>query len=512
MSATVQSFESQQGLSGGGPDFEWPSPVPLDAAELPEFPEKSFIGPIGDMVDGAAKATETPPELAGSFALAVLSTACQKRFIVEPEVGYTEPLSLWMVSALPPGNRKTSVQKMMVAPLTEWERDQARLMEDEIRQAKSKKATQEARISELRKKAARAKAEDYLAIEDELAYLESNPVCVPSPQRLIAQDVTPEHLGEMMAENDERMAIISDEGGIFETIGGRYSGGIPNLDLFLKSHSGSDVRVDRRSRPGILMDAPALSIGLCPQPDVLRGLTSKEGFRGRGLLARFLYSLPRSTVGYRTLEQNPVPEPVKEAYKRVIHNILEISPGIDDTGHSQPYKLKLSDSAHSKWKAFQRQTEIQMQPGQRFQHIQDWAGKLPGEVIRIAGVLHCAEHAGPRLWEKPIGTNSMMQALDLAEMYSQYALVVFDLMGMDDEISAARRVWAWVESNRAGSFTKRECYRALRGIFPKVAQLTQPLLLLSERGYIRRVSNYQSGPGRKAENYLVNDRLVREWC
>ncbi|RLJ18239.1 hypothetical protein DJ030_12705 [bacterium endosymbiont of Escarpia laminata] len=399
MSATVQSFDGQPGFSGNNSAQDWPPIVPLEATEMPEFPSDAFSGSIGDMVDAVAKATETPAELAGSFALAILSTACQKRFIVQPEQGYTEPLSLWMVSALPPGNRKTSVQQKIVAPMADWEREQSKVLDEEIKQAKSKKATQEARISELRKKAARAKSEDYPAIQAELEDLEASPISVPTSPRIVAQDVTPEHLGEMMAENDERMAIISDEGGIFETIGGRYSGGIPNLDLFLQSHSGSFVRVDRRSRSAIHMEAPALTMGLSPQPEVLRGLSAKDGFRGRGLLARFLFSVPKSNIGFRSLRQQPVPESVKEAYHTTIRNLLDIRPGIDDSGQQQPYTLNLSNSAYSDWKAFQKQTEIQMQPNQRFQHVQDWASKLPCAVARIAGVLHCAEHSGSEPWK-----------------------------------------------------------------------------------------------------------------
>ena len=62
------------------------------------------------------------------------------------------------------------------------------------------------------------------------------------------------------------------------------------------------------------MSGPRLSIGLSPQPDVLRGLASKPGFRGRGLLGRFLYLLPPSPLGYRALCSDPVPASVRAAY------------------------------------------------------------------------------------------------------------------------------------------------------------------------------------------------------
>ena len=69
---------------------------------------------------------------------------------------------------------------------------------------------------------------------------------------------------------------------------------------------------DRGSRPPVFLKSPRLSIGLSPQPDVLRGLAAKPGFRGRGLLGRFLYLLPPSPLGFRP-RINPVPEGVRDA-------------------------------------------------------------------------------------------------------------------------------------------------------------------------------------------------------
>src|ERR1700730_11524107 len=103
------------------------------------------------------------------------------------------------------------------------------------------------------------------------------------------QDVTPEKLGTLMAENGGRVGGISDEGGIFDILAGPDSKtAAPNLDLFLQGHSGSPVRVDRGSRESVIIESPALTLVLTPQPDVLRSLSEHRAFRGRGLLARFL--------------------------------------------------------------------------------------------------------------------------------------------------------------------------------------------------------------------------------
>src|SRR5204862_4537998 len=105
---------------------------------------------------------------------------------------------------------------------------------------------------------------------------------------------TPEALATLMADHRGLMAVFSDEGGIFDLLAGRYSKGVPNLDLWLKGHAGSSVRVDRadRTRPPIMIDRPHLTVGISPQPSVLASLGNKPGFRERGLLARFLFAVP----------------------------------------------------------------------------------------------------------------------------------------------------------------------------------------------------------------------------
>jgi replicative DNA helicase len=46
---------------------------------------------------------------------------------------------------------------------------------------------------------------------------------VPSAPRIFADDVTPEAAASLLAEQNGRLAIMSAEGGIFDTMLGRYS-------------------------------------------------------------------------------------------------------------------------------------------------------------------------------------------------------------------------------------------------------------------------------------------------
>lgn len=429
-----------------------------------------LTGIIGDMARAVSIETETPFELSAGFILSVLGTACQGKFIVKIKPGYQEPVNIWVITALDPANRKSSVLIKITNPLNQWETLKHSELDFFIKDAASKLKNQEARIKSLRAQYGKAKQEDLKAIEDEILDIEKNLVQVPVYPKLWAQDVTPEHLGTLLNNHGEVMSIISAEGGIFDIIGGRYSNGVANLDLFLQGHSGDPVRVDRGSREPVFLNSPALTLGLSPQPEVLRGLVDKPGFRGKGLLARFLYFLPKSNLGYRGLDSDPVPKNIKINYQNLISQLLDIEPGEDEHGNRQPFILNLSKRAYLEWSDFYMVVEKDLREGGRFEHITDWAGKLPGAAARIAGLLHCAKNPD-QPWAKEIDIKTMENALEIAAIFSEHTLIAFDLMGADRSLEQARKIWRWVEHGRYETFTKRDCFNALRGTFHRVVNI-----------------------------------------
>ena len=484
-----------------------PEPISLDALEVPSFPTSLIPAAwLRDMIEATSAATETPSELALLLGLAVTATAVQKKFVVEPESGYTEPLNIWVCPALDSGNRKTAVLREMTAPLLGYERHHAATIVQDVARAEAALQLAEDRIKYLRQRAAKAQGADVVSFRQELFDEESKLPEVPKAMRLWCQDVTPEKLGQLMADHGEKMAILSDEGGLFDILAGRYSQGVPNLDLFLQAHSGAPYRVDRGSRPPVFMENPALTIALSPQPAVLRGLAKTPSFRGRGLLARELFALPGSPLGRRTLDARPVPADVRASYATHIYALLNQT--AKDNG--QPHTLLFSVTAYREWKAFQRHVEDQLLDGGAFEHIRDWAAKLPGSVARLAGILHCAEYAGSASHHTPIGPSTMEAALALGALLERHALAVFSLMSVDSTLDATQKVWGWVLRQRQATFSKRDAFQALKGSFPDMASVQPAFEILVERGYLfpadrdRRV-------GRPSHGFRVNHGIVKGW-
>lgn len=479
------------------------APIPLGATSLPNWPQDIFPKDLQYFINELSASSETPPELASLSCFSIIATAAHGKFRVQLHSDYSEPVNVWTSVALPPGNRKTSVLNTLMKPLIKWEHQKKDEIEPKEAKALSERKTIEARLKELRHRAALAKCDEFEELNQEIGLIELNmPKQLNIPQ-LWTADVTPETLAVIMAENNERMAILSDESGIFDIIAGRYSGGIPNLDIFLQGHAGSPVRVNRKNRPPIFLKNTILSVGLVPQPEVLRGLTKNPLFRGRGLLARFLYAMPYSNLGMRTLNTSPVSPSSYEQYDRLISSLIDIE--------GEEKILILSKESYSEWHTYALAIELQMGDGAPLCYLQDWASKLPGALARIAGLLHIARHAfyEPELVE--ISLDDMKAAIRLGHCLVAHAKVAFDLMGADPAFDGARVVLEWIKRTQPERFTFRDCHYTLKSRFKRAKDLCPAIEVLMERNYIFEKDETEKKPHRPSRIFLVNT-VIYQGC
>ncbi|MFC4588618.1 YfjI family protein [Sphaerisporangium corydalis] len=473
----------------------WDTPVPLgQRAELPPFPAHVFPAWVADHMTAVAEETQTPLDLAGCVAMAALSTAAGGRAVVNVRGSWVEPVNLFVMVAMPPGSRKSAVFRDMTSPLRQAEKALFNRVGPQIVEAEvSRRLAVEAADKAARAAtAARGEAALSAVAEAQSAALAVESIQIPVKPRLVADDITPEAAASLLAEQGGRLAVLSAEGGIFATVAGRYSG-IPNLDLFLKGHAGDTLIVDRRGRTEHVEHA-ALTLGLAVQPEIIADIANMPGFRGKGLLGRILYSLPKSNVGYRRIDPPPVPQHVTDRYET---NLRQLVIGMHDW--DDPARLTLSPQAAEVFTAHRHRTEPRLRPDSGdLGHIADWAGKFDGAVTRIAGLIHLAAHIDDG-WRHPITADTMNAAATLGEYFTAHALAAFDSMGADPDLEAARTVHTWLERTRPERFTVREAFRGVASKrFRKVADLETPLDLLEQLGWIQREPEPpRTGPGRR---------------
>lgn len=356
----------------------WDTPIPFDEYDLPTFPVDALPEVIRRYVLAVAESTQTSVDMAAVEALGVVSLCSQGKYFIRGNADWAEPLNTYTVVILSPAERKSSVLSMMIRPVELFESAENTRRGPEIVKSQMELSRLEKEKRSLVERASKGKAteEEVRAKAAEIAKYE--PI---KPLRLFVDDVTSEKLTSVLAENKGRAAVVSAEGGIFDIISGLYSRNV-NIDVFLKGHSGDTIRVDRIGRASESIIHPALSMVLAVQPEVLNGLMSNNTFRGRGLTARFLYSMPKSTVGSRSFSTKPIPEGVRARYQALIETIL--------SSDNEQEPISLDDGAREVLEDLFNEIEGRLKGD--LAEISDWAGKFVGAVLRISGILHVMKY------------------------------------------------------------------------------------------------------------------------
>jgi hypothetical protein len=490
---------------------EWEPAVPVDPTiELPAFPTHCLPDWQREFVEAEAEATQTPPDMAAIFSLGAVAATVGNTVIVEPFAGWIEPLNLFVAVAMPPGERKTAVHRDTTRPIIEHERWRVEAQQSRIAEELARRDILEARLHRAERAAAGAdELETRLEREQEAVELAREYAETPEPAvpRYFTSDATPEALAGLLHEHGGRMAVLSAEGGIFDLMAGRYSNGIPNLDVFLCGHSGDPIRIDRRGRAPEFIERPALTICIAVQPYVLAKAGRCAELGGRGLIDRFLYAIPPSRIGYRAIEPPPVPVPVAQRYSANVSSVAETADHLDAVR-----VLGLAPEASAVLTAWRTELEPLRRPTGDLGVIQGWGSKLDGATVRIAGLLHLAQHPADD-WSAPIDGRTMAAAVEIARYLIPHALAAFDAMGADEQLNAARHILRWIQSKQLGSFSKRDCHRGLSSRFKRADELDRPLQILEERGWIRgRDTNDTNRPsGRpRSPSFDVHPAALRQ--
>ena len=338
----------------------WPDPAPLSAApDLPTFPVWALPDWLGEYAAGLAEVTQTPPDLAGSLALSVLAVAAGGKVWARTTT-WTEPTNLFTLVALPPGNRKSEVYKHMTAPIREAERILVEQARPRIAEAVITRRVAEARAEKTEKAAAGATdATQQAAALDEAATarLDLERLTVPAEPCLFSDDATVERLTTHLAEQGGRFAILSPEGEIFSIAAGRYSGA-PNFAVLKAGHAGEEMRIDRMGRASERIPAATITLGICTQPGVLARLGETPQFHEQGLLGRLLYSVPKSLLGYRKSNPDPMSASVRETYNANVTALILSLDALDE-----PVTLEFTPEAEAAIRAFLDDTEARFRPG-----------------------------------------------------------------------------------------------------------------------------------------------------
>ena len=224
------------------------------------------------------------------------------------------------------------------------------------------------------------------------------------------------------------------------------------------------------------------------------GWQSTPAFRTLGLLARFLYALPRSRVGGRKADPEPVTESARSEYGRVVRSLAGLAEQFDEHGELVACPIPLTEAARRRLIAFKAEIEPRLGPGGDLHTLADWGNKLPGLVARLAGLLHVGDLAEQAV-ALPIESSAVDRAVVLGRYALEHARAAFGLMAADPATTLAKHIWAWCGRSDTGSVTRHAMHRAMQWRVERASDLDAAIAVLVERALLREV--HDIGPRRR---------------
>ena len=469
----------------------WTQPIPFEEIRLPAFPVNCLPEPFGDWVEAIATNTETAVDMAAVCALALLSSAVQGKFEIKGKEGYYEPLNLYFLIIARSGERKSAIVRMMTKAVHLYEEKENLNRQPEI-------AKQEAQLSVLDNDIRRAEKKGDVKLSHKLrVQLQELKQNLVRPLRFIADDVTPEALTTMLANNDGVLTILSTEGGLFDIMAGKYSQTV-SIDTLLKAHSGDPIRVDRKGRESETIEHPSLCMLISAQENVLNGLLNNEIFNGRGLTARILYCKPMSRIGMCQFETAEVPTDLSGRCNEILWKLLNIP-----YPENVPELLKLEPNASAVFERFFNWVEPRLVG--ELENTEGWGGKIVGQTLRIAGCMHCAKHSSNPA-ETLVSEKTMRQAVKISKYFIEHAKYAFSLMGKDKALHGAQYILKRLKLHHRQEISKYQIFRLCRSKhFSKADDILPALELLIEYGYIKEhIDPAPTGGRPKGSIYILN--------
>jgi replicative DNA helicase len=484
----------------------WEVPVPLlELPQLPAFPVDSLPAWVHDWVKAIAAEKGASVDIAANLALAVVSGAIARHVQVSPRPGWYEPVNLYVIAALIPGQAKTPVFKAALRPVRMLEAKRIAEHTEVAQAATLASKVMEKQERELVNEAGPKADPEALAakLKDFADQFGQTLDAGPSP-RLLTEDVTPEGLAGLIGDHG-RIMVASDEGAaMFENLAGRYTRGSSSWDLFNKAHAAADLAVDRKGSAPIIVFDPALTLAITTQPAMLRALAGKPDAGERGVLARPLYAIPAPV--FAETPTPAAPQLLLDEYSRRVANVYNDVPGLerDEDGLPRPRQLGLAVDARARFQDWERELN-----GERRKLSGDdeeaglylgWLSKLAGQTARLAACLHVAQY-----WTDGVAVTTTIDdsaveaAIALAGYYREHARAAFGLMGQLPEQRRAIVILRWLATRTAEQtaegLTVRDVHRT-RGKGTTAAEVRAALKLLEEHGYLRVERDRAAGGAR----------------
>lgn len=371
--------------------------------------------------------TQAPASMIVSSLLSTASVACQSLVDVQYRLGSSRPtpVGLYFLTLAESGERKTTVDGLVSAPLFSHDELRASFHRQELKIFNAKSTSFKAKSTALKRQISKAIQDGTPTekLEVQLEQLELAGPQEPPSFRVCYQDVTVEALGKAMHRHSPSACLISSEAaGILRGRAGQSTA------FYNQAWDGGTILVDRVKGDPLTLTNVRLTCNFMIQPGMMQQYLVKRGedARSSGFLARFLVAFPSSTQGFRYV--NPFDLPSATNGLKVFHDMVGDLLARSDVHNSQVnlsrQVMTLDQAASSAWAGFFNEVEALLVQGGAYSDIRDSASKIAENVARLAAVIH--------FWGGdvgPINQISMFAATTLGRYYLQQFQMLFGRYG-----------------------------------------------------------------------------------
>ncbi len=447
----------------------------------PEFPVAA-LGPLRDAAEAIQMRTQAPIAMCGNSVLAAATLAIQAHRDVELPGGGRKPLTEIFVSVADSGERKTTVDKLALAPVyrveEEWRGEHDGATQ---RYANDHEAWKEARDTAKKK----AKG-DRGAIRAALDAIGPEPKAPPHPMLLVA-DPTPEALVLHLRDSRPWAGVFTAEGGIL--VGGAAFNDEARMRtgaLFNTLWDGDPIRRARVLTGAAFLPGRRCSAHVMMQQVVADRLFGDAMLDGIGMLARTLLVAPESTAGTRLFREAPAEcREVLAQYAARLCGLLRRPPvtRADDASVLDPPVLRLHSDAARLWIAFHDHAEAALLPSGAYATIRAFGAKLGEHAGRLAAVL--TVYADPDAMDVP--ADMMACGITLAQHYAAEMLRLQGACTVTPDLRLAARLLAWWQARSDPHCHLAAVYQRGLNALGNAATARRIVGILEEHGWVRRL-------------------------
>ncbi|HAK9881612.1 YfjI family protein [Escherichia coli] len=349
------------------------------------FPVHVFPTLIKNAIYEVEQHTQAPQSLIAASILGAVSIASQNSIDVCRLNNLRSPVSLFLVTLAESGERKSTVDKMLMKPLYTLDEQLFSKYVQDLSEWKILEAIfiaeKKALISKLKSDIRREKNANIT--NERLKILLDNYPVEPMRYKLMFNDATPAAIKDYLCGNWRSVGIMSDEAG---TIFDGYA--LNELPFINKMWDGSTFSVERKSTSERLIKDARLTLSLMVQPDIFKDYLERKGdiAKGVGFLARCLICQPNSTQGQRTINNSAF----SSEHLPMFHNrlIKIVNEGINRHNEKERLCLRFSPDAEQHWISFYNSIEKEMGVTGQLSNFKDYASKITENMVRIAALLH----------------------------------------------------------------------------------------------------------------------------